>query len=86
MASNGTNTKMFSLRDVIWLGSLILTFSASFFPMKAKVNRNSATLEKYNLELIQYKQDEIKEDFKEFKDKFDGFADSFNDYINKERR
>lgn len=80
MTSTVTNKKMFSLRDLIWFCSLVGTFSAGYFPMKAKVNRNSETLDKYNLELIQYKQNEIYSKVDKLDNKFSNFIDAWNEY------
>lgn len=83
MPISTTNKKMFSLRDVIWFCSLVVTFSASYFPMKAQVKRNSDTLNKYNLELIVYKQNEIKEKVDNFSTDFDDFIKSWDNYNSK---
>lgn len=83
MTNSTTNKKLFSLRDMIWLLSLVITFSASYFPMQIKVNRMSAILDKYNLELIDYKLNEIQKDFDSFTVDFNKFIDRFND---RERR
>lgn len=83
MTNSTTNKKLFSLRDMIWLLSLVITFSASYFPMQIKVNRMSDMLDKYNLELIDYKLNEIQKDFDSFTVDFNKFIDRFND---RERR
>ena len=84
---DSTNKKVFSVRDVIYLITLAVSLSGVYFPMKAKVDilekeqlEIKATLEENNLELINYKLNEIQSDFTEFSNKFDDFVASFDDY------
>lgn len=77
MTASTTNKKLFSLRDMIWLLSLVITFSASYFPMKIKVDRMSDILDKYNLETINYRLNDIQEDVDDLKTKLDSFISEF---------
>lgn len=93
MANSTTDKKLFSLREVIWFISLALMGAGIYFPMKSEIKtlkdnqtQLQSTLKENNLELINYKLNEIQEDFNKFSTKFDTFIDNFNEYSSSDRR
>lgn len=78
--ADSTNRKQFSTRDLIWACTLVISFSASFFPMKAKVDRIEKAYEENNPVLINYRLGEIEKKVNNINTKFDGFITSFNKY------
>lgn len=69
-------------KDAIWVVTLLLGMSGSYFTMKNRVdnlekqvNANNKILHDNNLELLQYQ-------VKELKDSQDAFIETWNDFLN----
>ena len=81
MVPQTTDKKMFSLKDLVWFVALAISISSSFIITQVQTNRNTedirkltVTLEQNNLELINYKLNDLSE-------KQDDFIDSFNQFL-----
>jgi len=77
-------TPSYNWKDVIWIITLVVGMSGSYFGMKAKVDNleklvtyNSKMLNDNNLELIKYKIDDLQESQNDFKITFDKFIDDY---------
>jgi len=78
------NDKRFTVKDLIWLMTLAVGVLSTFFIMQNKINslgdevkEMKATLQDNNLELINYKVDQMKEKQDEFYKSFSDFVDDY---------
>lgn len=85
--ANITTKKLFSLRDLIWSITLVLSLATIYFPMQAKVDKLEANqieirseLKANNLSLINYKLNEIDKKVETISNNFDSFTKSFYTY------
>ena len=81
------NDKRFTVKDLIWLMTLAVGVLSTFFIMQNKINslgdevkEMKSTLQDNNLELINYKVDEMNKKQDEF---YKSFSDFVNDYRSK---
>lgn len=77
--------KIFTVKDVIYIVTLILGIAGSYFGQANKINmiekqvtKNTGVLENNNLELISYKLDELK-------NSQDALVSTFNDFVKEYR-
>ena len=78
------NDKRFTVKDLIWLMTLAVGVLSTFFIMQNKINslgdevkEMKSTLQDNNLELINYKVDQMKEKQDEFYKSFSDFVDDY---------
>lgn len=79
-----TEKKLFSVKDLVWFGALIVSITSSFIITQVQTTRNSAdinklksTLEQNNLELINYKLTDIQSKQNDFSKAFNNFLDDY---------
>ena len=79
-----TEKKLFSVKDLIWFGALIVSITSSFIITQVQTTRNSddinklkSTLEQNNLELINYKLSDIQSKQNDFSKAFNTFLDDY---------
>lgn len=76
-----TDKKIFTFKEVVWLVSVLLAVASTFIVTQIQVNNNKdaivkmqTTLESNNLELLNYKLEQLNI-------KQDEFINSFNDFL-----
>lgn len=76
-----TDKKIFTFKEVVWLVSVLLAVASTFIVTQIQVNNNrdaivkmQTTLESNNLELLNYKLEQLNI-------KQDEFINSFNDFL-----
>ena len=76
-----TEKKLFSAKDVVWFSALLVSVVSTFLITQSQVKTNSEkiqkleiTVEQNNLELINYKINELSK-------KQDGLIDSFDSFL-----
>lgn len=84
MADSKNNIFQWTWKDIIWIATLLVGMTSSYFTMKAKVDNlesvvqsNQKMLRDNNLELINYKLNSIQKSQDEFNKAWDDFLDDY---------